>query len=98
MRSKVLWLGIGGERPPAWRSGAVGGWIIRTKKASLKVGADVESGHDHFGEKLLGQVPWVVGELSGGGGFGEGRWNGRDGAKEARGGLCAEGDFWEIDD
>ena len=65
MRSRVLWFGIGGERPPAWRSGAVGGWIIRGKKESIKVGADVENGHDHFGEKLLGQVPWVVGELAG---------------------------------
>jgi len=73
MRSKVLWLGIGGEgaeRHPAWRSGAVGGWITLTKKPSFKFSADVESDHDHFGEKLLGQVPRVVGELAGGGGFG----------------------------
>ena len=29
---------------------------------------------------------------------GEGRGNGRDEGKVARGGLCAEGDFWEIVD
>ena len=29
---------------------------------------------------------------------GEGRGNGRDEGKVARGGLFAEGDFWEIDD
>ena len=29
---------------------------------------------------------------------GEGRGNGRDGGKVARGGLCAEGGFGEIDD